>query len=57
MLQVSIFHTLDLNLFRIDFSKLLASVMTIADEVDSQLAQQMFCYVAEAKVDGQPVMA
>jgi hypothetical protein len=39
MLEVSIFHTLHTNAYRIDFSMLLADVMVIADEVDSQLAQ------------------
>jgi hypothetical protein len=41
MLQVSIFHTLQNNLFRVDFSLVLVDVMTIADEVDSQLCQAM----------------
>jgi CheY-like chemotaxis protein len=41
MLQVSIFQTLQNNLPKIDFSLLLVGVMAIADEVDSQLAQQM----------------
>jgi DNA-binding NarL/FixJ family response regulator len=41
MLQVSIFQTLQNNLFRVDFSLLLVGVMAIADEVDSQLAQAM----------------
>jgi hypothetical protein len=41
MLQVSIFHTLQNNLASIDFSLLLAGVMCIADEVDSQLSQAM----------------
>jgi CheY-like chemotaxis protein len=57
MLQVSIFQTLENNLFRIDFSKLLVAVMTIADEVDSQLAQQMTSYIAESKIDGLPTAA
>jgi YesN/AraC family two-component response regulator len=57
MLQVSIFQTLQNNLFRVNFSLLLVGVMAIADEVDSQLAQAMKCYVAESKVDAQPVMA
>jgi DNA-binding response OmpR family regulator len=52
MLQVSIFQTLQNNLDRVDFSVLLVGVMAIADEVDSQLAQQMAAYVAEAGVDG-----
>ncbi len=41
ILQVTIFHTLQKNLASIDFSTLLMSVMTIADEVDSQLSQTM----------------
>jgi CheY-like chemotaxis protein len=49
MLQVSIFQTLQNNLPSIDFSLLLAGVMTIADEVDSQLSQQMASYISEAK--------
>jgi YesN/AraC family two-component response regulator len=57
MLQVSIFQALDANLYRIDFSLLLTSVMAIADEVDSQLAQQMTCYIAESKIDGLPQVA
>jgi CheY-like chemotaxis protein len=44
MLQVSIFHTLQLNLAHIDFSILLVEVMTIADEIDSQLSQAMASY-------------
>jgi hypothetical protein len=48
MLQVSIFQTLQHNIHRVDFSLLLLDVMAIADEVDSQLAQAMTGYVAEA---------
>jgi hypothetical protein len=33
------------NLARVDFSKVLPDVMTIADEVDSQLKQAMLSYV------------
>jgi CheY-like chemotaxis protein len=51
ILQVSIFHTLQKNLEVIDFSVLLLQVMTIADEVDSQLRQATECYVAESMVD------
>ena len=54
MLQVSIFETLDANMDRIDFSVLLKSVMTIADEVDSQLSQAMKSYRNEAVVDALP---
>jgi CheY-like chemotaxis protein len=45
ILQVSIFNTLQNNLRRVDFSKVLLDVITIADEVDSQLKQAMFSYV------------
>jgi DNA-binding response OmpR family regulator len=51
MLQVSIFQTLQNNLGRIDFSSLLVSVMAIADEVDSQLAQAMTSYIVESQAD------
>ena len=47
-LQVSIFRTLQNNLANIDFRLVLLSVMTIADEVDSQLSQAMESYVAES---------
>jgi hypothetical protein len=45
ILQVSIFNTLQKNLSRVDFSKVLLDVITIADEVDSQLKQAMFSFV------------
>ncbi len=45
ILQVSIFNTLQNNLSRVDFSKVLLDVMTIADEADSQLKQAMLSYV------------
>jgi DNA-binding response OmpR family regulator len=45
ILQVSIFSTLQRNLVGVDFSKLLLDVVTIADEVDSQLKQAMFSFV------------
>jgi CheY-like chemotaxis protein len=57
MLQVSIFQTLQNNLSKIDFSLLLVGVMAIADEVDSQLAQQMASYISESKTDALPVQA
>jgi len=46
ILQVSIFGTLQKNLKRVDFSKVLSDVVTIADEVDSQLRQAMLGYIA-----------
>jgi len=51
MLQVSIFQTLQHNLQKVDFSLLLLDVMIIADEVDSQLAQAMSSYIAEANLN------
>src|SRR4029077_8258672 len=45
ILQVSIFNTLQNNLSKVDFSKVLLDVITIADEVDSQLKQAMLGYV------------
>jgi CheY-like chemotaxis protein len=54
ILQVTIFHTLQKNLGTIDFSVLLLGVMTIADEVDSQLSQAMKSYIAESVQDALP---
>ena len=51
MLQVSIFETLQKNLASIDFSILLNAVMTIADEVDSQLSQAMDSYMEESSYE------
>src|SRR6202045_583839 len=44
ILQVTLFGTLQRNLSALDFSLLLPDVMTIADEVDSQLTQAMQGY-------------
>jgi DNA-binding response OmpR family regulator len=46
ILQVSIFKTLQRNLRSVDFSKVLLDVVTIADEVDSQLKQALMNYVS-----------
>jgi hypothetical protein len=46
ILEVSIFNTLQNNLPRVDFSQVLLDIMTIADEVDSQLEQAMHSYEA-----------
>jgi CheY-like chemotaxis protein len=54
MLQVTIFDTLQQNLATIDFSVLLIGVMTIADEIDSQLSQAMDSYIAESVADALP---
>jgi hypothetical protein len=52
MLQASIFQTLQDNLASIDFSLLLIGVMTIADEIDSQLSQAMGAYKEESSING-----
>jgi hypothetical protein len=49
ILQVTIFETLQNNLNHLDFSLLLPDVMTIADEVDSQLTQSMDSYMNAMK--------
>jgi CheY-like chemotaxis protein len=54
MLQVSIFETLQKNLASIDFSIVLNAVMTIADEVDSQLSQAMDSYMEESLLEATP---
>jgi CheY-like chemotaxis protein len=54
MLQVSIFETLQKNLASIDFSILLNAVMTIADEVDSQLSRAMDSLIEEFFFEGTP---
>jgi hypothetical protein len=41
LLEVALFETLQKNLSTLEFSPLLPDVMTIADEVDSQLTQAM----------------
>jgi ActR/RegA family two-component response regulator len=50
MLQVSIFESLQNNLARVDFSLVLVDVMTIADEVDSQLCQAMQTFTGATPV-------
>jgi CheY-like chemotaxis protein len=55
ILQVSIFSTLQRNLCSVDFSRLLLDVVTIADEVDSQLKQAMISYVPPATLQSQAV--
>jgi hypothetical protein len=53
ILQVSIFSTLHKNEHRVKFSKLLPDVVTIADEVDAQLKQQILCFLPEKHVGKQ----
>ncbi len=50
ILQVSIFNTLQNNLDKVDFSKVLGDVITIADEVDSQLKQAVMSYIKPGMV-------
>jgi hypothetical protein len=45
-LQVSIFTTLHQNVTQLEFSTLLPDVVTIADEVDAQLKEQMLRFMA-----------
>ena len=46
ILQVSIFTTLHQNVTQLEFSTLLPDVVTIADEVDAQLKEQMLRFMA-----------
>jgi hypothetical protein len=50
LLQVTIFSTLHKNTNALEFSKLLPDVVTIADEVDAQLKEQMLCFMAAEAV-------
>jgi len=45
ILQVAIFTMLHKDVKRLDFNKLLPDVVTIADEVDAQLKQQMLRFM------------
>jgi CheY-like chemotaxis protein len=57
ILQVSIFGTLQNNLSSVDFSQVLLDVMTIADEVDSQLKQAMLSFVEPEDGSARPAAA
>ena len=46
LLQVTIFSTLHRNATNLEFSRLLPDVVTIADEVDRQLKEQMLRFMA-----------
>ena len=52
VLRVSIFTTLHRNLKRLESSALLPDIVTIADEVDSQLREQMLRFMAADAVEG-----
>jgi len=51
LLQVSIFTMLDNNTMHLEFGNLLAHVVTIADEVDAQLKEQILRFMAEDNAD------
>jgi hypothetical protein len=51
LLQVSIFTTLHQNVKQLEFDALLPDVVTIADEVDAQLKEQMLRFMSAAKVE------
>jgi len=51
ILQVSIFTTLHNNVKQLDFDALLPDVVTIADEADAQLKEQMLRFIAADKSD------
>jgi CheY-like chemotaxis protein len=57
ILQVTIFTTLQNNLAVIDPSLLLPGLMTIADEVDSQLSQALAGFLADSLPEVQPAWA
>ena len=46
LLQVTIFSTLHRNVKNLESSILLPDIVTIADEVDAQLKEQMLCFMA-----------
>ena len=50
LLQVSLFSILHKNVKSLEFALLLPDIMTIADEVDSQLKAQITSYVAASKL-------
>src|ERR1022692_3638881 len=55
LLQVSIFSTLHKNVKYLEFATLLPNIVTIADEVDAQLKQQMLRFMAaDAEKSRQP---
>ena len=53
LLQVTIFSTLHKNVKNLEFSRLLPDVVTIADEVDAQLKEQMLRFMAADAAKGK----
>ena len=51
ILQIAILETLQLNLLHMDAASVLGDVMTIADEVQSQLAQAMTGYFSKDQLN------
>jgi hypothetical protein len=51
ILQVSIFTTLHENVKQLEFRELLPDIVTIADEVDAQLKEQMLRFMAADAAD------
>jgi len=51
LLQVSIFTTLHQNATQLEFATLLPDVVTIADEVDAQLKEQILRFMATEKIE------
>src|ERR1700726_955049 len=51
LLQVSIFSTLHQNVKQLEFDALLPDVVTIADEVDAQLKEQMLRFMAAERAE------
>jgi len=54
LLQACLFSTLHKNTTDLNYEKLLQDVVTIADEVDAQLKQQMLRYIAANAVGTKP---
>jgi hydroxymethylpyrimidine/phosphomethylpyrimidine kinase len=50
ILQVSIFKTIHENMRNVDFTHVMKDVVTIADEVDSQLKEQMVRFMESSIV-------
>ena len=57
LLQVCLFTTLHKNTNKLEYSKLLPDVVTIADEVDAQLKQQMLRYMEANAIGNTPKVA
>jgi hypothetical protein len=55
LLQVSIFTMLHKNVKHLEFDSLLPDIVTIADEVDAQLKQQMLSFMARRPRKSLPI--